>query len=190
MKSRRSKGSRRLPRRCSRASRRIRRRPAYSMGSKANLSDEAMRSQFMQTFAQFPNRPIKSGETWNGSGQHQQPHVGRARSRRLTSTLKAVEGEGNSRVAKIATGLTIKQDATKPGGGKPNGPDACRWATVLATGSRSSKPVPDRLRSSVDQIHAPDDDVGHRAGRHADEHEDERQGDHDRGTGSVVIADH
>ena len=47
-------------------------------GLKANLSDDAMRSQFTQTFAQFPNRPLKSGDTWNSSGRHHQPHVGRA----------------------------------------------------------------------------------------------------------------
>ena len=47
-------------------------------GLKANLSDDAMRSMFTQTFAQFPNRPLKSGDTWNTQVSHHQSHVGRA----------------------------------------------------------------------------------------------------------------
>ena len=89
-------------------------------GLKANLSDDAMRSMFAQTFAQFPNRPIKPGDTWNGQVTTNNPMLGTLINS-LTSTLKAVEGDGSKRVARIATSLSIKQDATKPPPANPMG---------------------------------------------------------------------
>jgi len=82
-------------------------------GLKANLSDEAMRSMLAQTFAQFPNRPLKPGDTWEGEVSASNPMLGTLVTR-VSSTLKSVEGDGSSRVARIATSLTIKQDASKP----------------------------------------------------------------------------
>jgi hypothetical protein len=82
-------------------------------GLKANLSDDAMRSMMSQTFAQFPNRPLKAGETWIGQVSASNPMLGTLVTT-VSSTLKAVEGAGGARMARIATSVTIKQDATKP----------------------------------------------------------------------------
>ena len=82
-------------------------------GLKANLSDEAMQAMLTQTFAQFPPRPLKLGDTWNSQVAAANPMLGTLVTS-VSSTLKAVEGPGSSRIARIATSLTIKQDATKP----------------------------------------------------------------------------
>jgi len=116
-------------------------------GLKANLSDEAMRSQFAQIFAQFPNRPIKFGETWTTQVSATNPMLGGLITS-LTSTLKAVEGEGSDRVAKIATGLTIKQDATKPAGANPMGM-TIQMADGTGDGEHVFEAGSGRLRSSV-----------------------------------------
>jgi hypothetical protein len=116
-------------------------------GLKANLSDEAMKSQFAQTFAQFPDRPLKSGDTWTTQVSAANPMLGGLITS-LTSTLKAVEGEGSNRVAKMATSLTIKQDATKPGGANPMG-----LTVQMSDGTGDGEQVFDagtgRLRSAV-----------------------------------------
>ncbi len=74
-------------------------------GLKANLSDDSMRNTFMQTFAQFPNRPLKSGDTWNSQFATNNPMLGTLTTS-VTSTLKAMEGDGSNRVAKIVTSVT------------------------------------------------------------------------------------
>ena len=116
-------------------------------GLKANLNDEAMRSQLAQVFAQFPDRPIKSGETWTIQVSTPNPMLGGLITS-LTSTLKAVEGEGSNRVAKISTGMTIKQDATKPAGANPMG-----LTVQMGDGTGEGEQVFDansgRLRSTV-----------------------------------------
>jgi Family of unknown function (DUF6263) len=116
-------------------------------GLKANLSDEAMRSQLAQVFAQFPDRPLKSGETWTTQVSTPNPMLG-VLITSATSTLKAVEGEGSNRVAKIATSLTVKQDASKPAGANPMG-----LTVQMGDGSGDGEQVFDagsgRLRSSV-----------------------------------------
>jgi hypothetical protein len=89
-------------------------------GLKANFSDEAMRSQLGQTFAQFPNRPLKSGDTWTAQISTTNPAFG-GLTTSLTSTLKAVEGDGGNRVARVATSLAMKQDSTKPAQVNPMG---------------------------------------------------------------------
>jgi hypothetical protein len=116
-------------------------------GLKANLSDEAMRSQFAQTFAQFPNRPIKSGDTWTNQVSTPNPMLGGLITS-LTWTLKAVEGEGSNRVAKIATALTIKQDATKPAGANPMGL-TMQMGDGTGDGEQVFEAGSGRLRSSV-----------------------------------------
>ena len=82
-------------------------------GLKANLSDDGMRSMLGQTFAQFPKRPLKVGETWKTDLTSTNPMLGTLTTS-VTSTLQAIEGEGSNRVARIATSMTIKPDATKP----------------------------------------------------------------------------
>jgi hypothetical protein len=89
-------------------------------GLRANLSDEAMKSMLAQTFAQFPSRPLKSGDTWTGQVSASNPVLGTLVTT-VSSTLKTVDGDGSNRVAQIATSLTIKQDATKPAPPNPMG---------------------------------------------------------------------
>ncbi len=89
-------------------------------GLKANLSDESMRSTFAQTFAQFPNRPLKAGDTWNSQVSVGNPMFGGLITS-TTSTLKSVEGEGSNRIATIVTTSAIKQDSSKPAQANPMG---------------------------------------------------------------------
>jgi len=89
-------------------------------GLKANLSDDSMRSTFMQTFAQFPNKPIKSGDSWNTQVSVGNPMLGGLITS-TTSTLKSVEGEGSNRIATIVTSSAIKQDPSKPPQANPMG---------------------------------------------------------------------
>jgi len=89
-------------------------------GLKSNISDDAMRNMFTQAFAQFPDRPLKPGDTWNSQFTTTNPMLG-AMTTSTTSTLKAVEGDGSNRVARIATSVTMKQDATKPAQPNPMG---------------------------------------------------------------------
>jgi hypothetical protein len=89
-------------------------------GLKANLNDQAMRSQLGQTFARFPDRPIKSGDTWTSQVSSSNPMLGGLMTS-VTLTLKAVEGDGSNRVARIATSLAIKPDSTKPPPANPMG---------------------------------------------------------------------
>ena len=65
-------------------------------GLKANLSDDAMRNMFTQTFAQFPNRPLKSGDTWNSQFSHQPIPCWAAF---ITSVDLDAEGDGRRRAA-------------------------------------------------------------------------------------------
>lgn len=115
-------------------------------GLKANVSDEAFRSQFAQTFAQFPNRPIKSGDIWTTQISTTNPMGGLITS--LTSTLKVVEGEGSNRVAKIATGLIVKQDATRPAAANPMGM-TMQMGDGTGDGEQVFEAGSGRLRSSV-----------------------------------------
>ena len=89
-------------------------------GLKYNLGDDAMRNTLMQTFAQFPNRPLKAGDTWNSQVSVGNPMLG-GLTTSTTSTLKSVEGEGSSRIATIVTASAIKQDSSKPPQANPMG---------------------------------------------------------------------
>jgi hypothetical protein len=89
-------------------------------GLKANFTDEAMRSMFMQVFAQFPSRPLKVGDTWNTQVSAPNPMLG-GMITSVTSTLKSAEGAAANPVATVATSLTIKQDASKPAPANPMG---------------------------------------------------------------------
>jgi hypothetical protein len=89
-------------------------------GLKANLSDDAMRGMFAQTFAQFPTKPLKAGDSWSAQVSVGNPMLGGLVTS-TTSTLKSVEGEGSNRVATIMTASTIKQDSSKPAQANPMG---------------------------------------------------------------------
>jgi uncharacterized protein DUF6263 len=76
-------------------------------GLKAALSDEGMKGTLAQGFAQMPQTPLKTGDTWKGSFETPNPAVGKMVFG-YTSTLQAVENQ----IATIQTKLTITQDAS------------------------------------------------------------------------------
>jgi hypothetical protein len=122
-------------------------------GLKANLSDDAMRSTFMQTFAQFPNKPLKLGDTWNTQVSVGNPMLGGLITS-TTSTLKSVEGEGSNRIATIVTTSAIKQDPSKPAQANPMG-----LSMQMGTGAGDGEQVFDagtgRFRRSTTHVTIP-----------------------------------
>lgn len=80
---------------------------------KGTFSDEAMLDMMAQGFTQLPDRPLKVGESWNSQITIRNPILG-GLTTSIAATLKAVEGSAGDHVARIATQMTIKQDATAP----------------------------------------------------------------------------
>jgi hypothetical protein len=89
-------------------------------GLKASLSDEGMRSLFGQIFAQFPNRALKVGDTWDVKVTTPNPMLGGIITT-VSSTLKAIESEGGAQIARVATTVTVDQDMSKPAAPNPMG---------------------------------------------------------------------
>jgi hypothetical protein len=88
--------------------------PQQAMGPlgdslKGSLSDEAIKVIFSQGFAQFPDKPVKAGDTWNNQMQVTNPMVG-GMTTKIASTLKGVDA---SQIATIVTKTTLAQDASK-----------------------------------------------------------------------------
>ena len=77
---------------------------------RASLGDEAFSSMFSQGFAQFPDRPLKPGDSWSHAINVSVPIVGTI-STATTSTLKAIEVSAGASIARIATLIVLKQDA-------------------------------------------------------------------------------
>lgn len=88
-------------------------------GLKSSFSDDGMRGAFAQSYSQFPDQPLKPGNTWDNQWTMTNPMIGRLTTTTV-STLKAVEANGDDRVARIATNLTIKPDQ-KTGATNPMG---------------------------------------------------------------------
>jgi hypothetical protein len=89
-------------------------------GLKSNLSDDAVRNLFMQSFAQFPDKPIKIGDSWDLKTSQANPMLGTL----LTSvkaTLKSVDAEAGGRVARVATTVSVKRDPSQPAPTNPMG---------------------------------------------------------------------
>lgn len=82
-------------------------------GLKANLSDDAMRNMFTQSFAQFPDKPIKAGDTWDMQATSSNPMLGTLITS-VKSTLKSIDAEAGGRTARVAVILSVKRDASKP----------------------------------------------------------------------------
>lgn len=122
-------------------------------GLKANISDDALRAMFMQTFAQFPSRPLKAGDTWNSQVTTPNPMFG-ALTTSVTSTLKGMEGDGSNRVATIVTSLTVKPDATKPAT-----PNAMGFSMQMGDGTGEGEQIFDagtgRFRGSTTRVTIP-----------------------------------
>ena len=122
-------------------------------GLKANLSDDGMRSMLAQSFAQFPKHPLKAGDTWKTEIISNNPMLGTITTS-VTSTLKAVEGEGNNRIARIATSLTMKPDATKPAGPNAMGLTV-KMGDSTAEGEQLFEAGSGRLRRSSLRLNLP-----------------------------------
>jgi uncharacterized protein DUF6263 len=122
-------------------------------GLKANLSDEATKSMFTQAFAQFPDRPLKSGDTWKNQFDTGNPMLG-GLTTSVTSTLKAVEGDGSARTATIMTSLVMKQDPTKPAPPNPTG-FSMQVGDSAGDGEHIFEAVSGRLRRSTTRVSMP-----------------------------------
>ena len=77
---------------------------------KASMSDESFGSAFGQTFATFPNRALKAGDTWSDQAQANNPIAGRLTTA-TTYTVKSIDSANGSTIARIAQAQTIKQEA-------------------------------------------------------------------------------
>ena len=84
-------------------------------GLKNTFSDDAMQDLSARGFAQFPDRPLKPGDTWDDRFTGGFAMFGAITTSR-TSTLQGVESRGASAVARITAKLTMKSDpaATPP----------------------------------------------------------------------------
>jgi hypothetical protein len=120
---------------------------------KANMSDDAMRSMLMQMFAQFPARPLKAGDTWNTQVTNTNPMLGGLVTT-VTSTLKAIEPDGGVQIARVSTGLTIKQDASKPALPNPMG-FVLKMAEGTGDGEQMFEAATGRLRRSTIRLTMP-----------------------------------
>ena len=76
---------------------------------KSSFSDDALRGIFGQSHAMFPDRPLSSGDSWEDQTTVTNPLTG-AQTVTSTFTLQTIEDSAGSRVARIATTLTIKPD--------------------------------------------------------------------------------
>jgi hypothetical protein len=90
---------------------------AVAQGLKAMLSDDALKNAMAQSFSRLPAGPVKPGDTWTGQLAMGAEIIGRVAGT-STFTLKAIEGPADAPVARIAVGLTLKQEVLPP----PSGP--------------------------------------------------------------------
>lgn len=80
---------------------------------KTTMSDESMASTFGQSFAMFPNRALKAGDTWTGQAEVNTPIIG-AVNTATTYTLKSIESTNGAAIARIAQTQTMKQGGAAP----------------------------------------------------------------------------
>jgi hypothetical protein len=79
---------------------------------KGFMSDDAIHNMIGQSFDAFPDRPIKTGETWTNESEQTNPLFGKVPATR-TSTLSRVESRNGALLAHIAVRLAVKP--TGPG---------------------------------------------------------------------------
>ena len=86
-------------------------------GLKTNFSDDAMTSMLSQGFAQFPERALKTGETWDRSYSVANPIAGQVN---VVSnfTFQGVDASGSAQLARVTIKSTISP--VRPGGGVVN----------------------------------------------------------------------
>jgi Family of unknown function (DUF6263) len=74
---------------------------------KSNFSDDQLRNLLTRGSIQFPDRPLRLGDTWDGSVTMTNPVVGDQKTTTVF-TLKDVDNSSGSRVATIATRVTTQ----------------------------------------------------------------------------------
>ena len=84
-------------------------------GFRQVMNDDAMKQNMSQAYPSFPDRPLKTGDTWNDQVTTANP-IG-TMTISSASTLKNVAGAGDTQVATIASTLTLRQDSSTPGAG-------------------------------------------------------------------------
>ena len=80
---------------------------------KATMSDEAMATTLGQGFAAFPNRALKSGDTWTSQADVNTPIIG-VMTTSTAYTLKSLESTNGVATARIAQTQTMKQGGQAP----------------------------------------------------------------------------
>jgi hypothetical protein len=74
-----------------------------------------MKQNMSQVYPTFPDRPLKPGDTWND--QVTTPNPMGPMTISSASTVKAVQGSGDTQVVTLASTLTLRQDSATPGAG-------------------------------------------------------------------------
>lgn len=97
---------------------------AAGQGIRRMLSEDALKSTLEQTFPRLSAGPVAIGAGWTGQLAMGNEAIGRVAGT-STFTLKAVEGAGAAQKARIAVGLTLKQEVVPT----PSGP--MRMVTTL-----------------------------------------------------------
>jgi hypothetical protein len=80
---------------------------------KSSFSDEAFLNTMGQGFTQFPDRPLKPGDSWTNQIAASYPMMGSVTTS-IAATLKAIEGTGADQVARVALQLSMKQGQGAP----------------------------------------------------------------------------
>ncbi len=85
--------------------------PAAAMAGeqlKGIMSDDAIRSMVGQSFGSFPDRPLKTGDTWTNESEQLNPVFGKMSAAR-TYTLTGVESRNGATLAHLSVRLVMKQ---------------------------------------------------------------------------------
>lgn len=88
-----------------------------AQGLKSMLSDDALKTTLSQSFSRMPAAAVKAGDVWTGQIAMGNEAIGRIVGT-SAFTLKAIEGAADAPVARIAVGLTLKQEVAPT----PSGP--------------------------------------------------------------------
>jgi hypothetical protein len=119
---------------------------------RSTYGDEAMRRIFLQSFEQFPAKPVKPGDTWNTDFDMNLRMIGVIRAA-CVSELKTVEREGAHAVAKITRTikLTLVNKPGDPGADKTKMTDARgEGETLFDTGSGQAVRVTSRMEMPME----------------------------------------
>jgi hypothetical protein len=84
-------------------------------GIRQAMSDDAMKQNMSQAYLAFPDRPLKTGDTWNDQVTTVNP-IG-TMTISSASTLQAVAGAADTQIVTVGSTLTLRQDSSAPGAG-------------------------------------------------------------------------